>query len=180
MSRDFNIRINDPSIAAAWAAACKRCDDAEAAMIAELRAWGVKGARPDDGWVDRTNNNTGEAYPWFNDGVKPGDLYALGRPEKVRLVRIERIDTMWSGQQRFWFHPERCATCLCIVTTAMRPWPTIGDTPNALCATCAADVDRSRTAPLACQMKAPRWSATITRWLRKVLPCHHTRTCTAR
>ena len=61
------------------------------AWIAELRAFGVKAARPEDGWVDRKNNMVCMLYCDFNDGAGVGDLVALGDHKQHRIVRITGI-----------------------------------------------------------------------------------------
>jgi len=53
-----------------------------------LRANDVKAAHPDDGWVDRVANIVTMCYPQFDDGVRAGDVIALGSPSKHRLVRV--------------------------------------------------------------------------------------------
>lgn len=78
--------------------------------IAALRAAGVVGAHPDDGWVDRENNTVLFCYPQFDDGVKEGDLIALGWPQwgsakpQHRIVRVTGR-TVWQFQQRWAFEP---------------------------------------------------------------------------
>lgn len=185
------MNASNPAIAAQWEAVCKKNDDAEAAMIADLRSWGVKGAHPDDGWVDQDADSILPAYEWYNDGVKVGDTYALGSPDKVRLVIIERIGDVGglfvAGERvRYHFRSAGCATCMSLTAAGMRRWPTIGGAFHPLCASCMSDVDRSRTSGRttprtaksiaqwcrsACQMKAPRWSATIAGWIRKSFRC---------
>jgi hypothetical protein len=61
--------------------------------ITGLRIFGVKAARPDDGWVDRLANRLKMEYPDFDDGLQVGDLLALGCPWGVtRIVRVTRIE----------------------------------------------------------------------------------------
>jgi hypothetical protein len=77
--------------------------------IAGLRARGVKAAHPDDGWVDRDKNRVHLCYPDFNDGLKVGDLLALGWPWKdTRIVRITATEDMWLAPwvSPWWWHFE--------------------------------------------------------------------------
>lgn len=61
----------------------------ERAWVAHLRQMGISAAHPDDGWVDREANKIHLCYPQFNDGLKVGDLLALGSPTgRTRLVRV--------------------------------------------------------------------------------------------
>jgi hypothetical protein len=57
-----------------------------------LRSLGIKAAHPDDGWVDRAENNVIFCYPQFNDKPKVSDLVVLGSHynSKNRIVRITR------------------------------------------------------------------------------------------
>lgn len=78
--------------------------------IADLRKDGVKAAHPDDGWVDRERNKVHLCYPQFNDGLKVGDLLALGWPRThTRIVRV--TDTSENrlaigGPSPWYFHFE--------------------------------------------------------------------------
>ena len=56
--------------------------------IKQLREQNIKGAHPDDGWVDRENNILSPCYPQFWDRPIYGDRIALGTPQKFRIVRI--------------------------------------------------------------------------------------------
>lgn len=79
--------------------------------IASLRAAGVKAAHPDDGWVNRKDNYVQFAYPQFNDGVKAGDLIALGWPRwgdkkpKHRIVRLVEFRPARFGDGSWKFEP---------------------------------------------------------------------------
>jgi hypothetical protein len=66
----------------------RRMADEQRAWVAELRAQGVKAAHPDDGWVKRDRNTVHLCYPQFDDGLRAGDLLALGRPAEYRIVRV--------------------------------------------------------------------------------------------
>jgi hypothetical protein len=80
-----------------FARVCEEHRQRKTEWIEQLRADGVKAARPDDGWVDREADIvTGpDCYPDFNDGVEVGDLIALGDPKKYRLCRITDIRLRW-------------------------------------------------------------------------------------
>lgn len=56
--------------------------------VSSLRDAGFVGAHPDDGWVNRKNNEVVLQYPQFNDGITPGGRFALGWPGEWREVRI--------------------------------------------------------------------------------------------
>lgn len=90
-------------------AEAERSAAAKEAWIQKLRAQGVKMARPDDGWVDRENDviRGPHCYADFDDGVKVGDMVALGRPESYRLVRIIQIQPWGLFRDRFEWAYER-------------------------------------------------------------------------
>jgi len=66
-----------------------------------LRQIGVTAAHPDDGWVDRHNNEVILCYPRFNDGLKVGDVLALGDCDNYRLVKIIEHRIGWLGTN-YW------------------------------------------------------------------------------
>jgi hypothetical protein len=76
---------------------------AERTWIAELRAKNVTAAHPDDGWVDRTRDEVLLCYPQFDDGLKVGDLLALGDQNSYRLVRVVSSRNLVLGGVRFKF-----------------------------------------------------------------------------
>ena len=71
-----------------WNQIVDNWDGREREWIESLRRQGVKAAHPDDGWVDRKINKVSFCYPQFNDGVKGGDIIALGNHLKHRLVKV--------------------------------------------------------------------------------------------
>lgn len=83
-----------PDVVALFASVAGGMERDQAEWIAALRAAGVKAAHPDDGWVDREHNEVFFCYPQFDDGVKVGDLIALGWPQwsskkpQHRIVRV--------------------------------------------------------------------------------------------
>lgn len=65
---------------------------------AELRARGVSGAMPDDGWVDRDRDELRFVYPYFLYNAGVGSLIALGDWARYRVVRItERRQSFIAG-----------------------------------------------------------------------------------
>lgn len=71
--------------------------------INKLRSSGVKAAHPDDGWVNREYDFVSLCYPAFNDGLKAGDLVALGDQSSYRLVRILSCERTKLGIDRWFF-----------------------------------------------------------------------------
>lgn len=59
--------------------------------IGHLVDYGVKAAHPDDGWVDRENNEVSFAYPYFNLRPSVGDTIVLGDCSKCRIVQVDSI-----------------------------------------------------------------------------------------
>ena len=95
-----------------WGQVCRDSHEREQQWIRGLRAAGIKAAHPDDGWVNRKDNTVSFQYPQFNDGVKDGDLIALGWPDKYRIVRVTKATrsdkwTQWTGRVDYgaWFEP---------------------------------------------------------------------------
>lgn len=98
MTRDYTnasghtITVNDPkrsSIGESWMRIGREMEAEKKAWIADLRAYGVKAAHPNDGWVDREKHEVFLCYPQFNDGVTVGDTIALGSPgRKTLLVKV--------------------------------------------------------------------------------------------
>lgn len=88
---------------ARWHQICAAADAAEDKWIADLRIIGIKAAHPDDGWVDRKISNSHDfiqlQYPQFDDGLKVGDLIALGHPDRYRVRKVLDIKpkTWFSG-----------------------------------------------------------------------------------
>jgi hypothetical protein len=68
-----------------------------------LRSQSVKGAHPDDGWVNRQANELTLAYPQFLDSVKPGDLFALGWCDGHKLVKVKSISHDGGFYQKLLF-----------------------------------------------------------------------------
>lgn len=79
-----------PEFIALWRKVCDEQKLSEKQWVAELRAKGFKAAHPNDGWVNRKDNEVSLVYPQFNDGVSIGDLVMLGWPndKDCRPVRI--------------------------------------------------------------------------------------------
>lgn len=90
-SEDGLARSNDDGLILAWNQIGRMQAVDNDRWVAQLRAQGVKGAHPDDGWVDRVTNVVQFAYPRFDDGVEVGDRIALGTPKSYRLVEVTAI-----------------------------------------------------------------------------------------
>ena len=83
----------DPAIVARFDQICDDYDAREAKWVEWLRAYGIKAAHPDDGWVDRSGkyHTVQFVYPQFDDGVAEGDLICLGWHDRFRVVKVRRI-----------------------------------------------------------------------------------------
>ena len=86
------VRSSNPDIVSRWHQICDDQESAQHRWVAGLRERGFKAAHPNDGWVDRENNEINFNYPQFNDGAGVGDLVMLGQhfsnPEELRPVRL--------------------------------------------------------------------------------------------
>lgn len=84
-----------------WQDICKEAEARKEAWIQELRAQGFKAAHPNDGWVDRVNNEVFFAYPHFRDELNLYDKVMLGwdfEKKTQRPVRIVSKRVSLSGQ----------------------------------------------------------------------------------
>lgn len=89
-----------------WNEVAQKQIDDTATWISELRKNGVKAAHPDDGWVDREKNTVRMTYPQFNDGIKVGDVIALGWADRFRLVRVTgKTQSHLGNDNRYSFEP---------------------------------------------------------------------------
>ena len=61
------------------------------AWIKRLEQDGVKAAHPDDGWVDRKNDEVHLEYPNFLRKIEVGDRIALGTPKEYRIVTVTAV-----------------------------------------------------------------------------------------
>jgi hypothetical protein len=68
-----------------------------------LRSQHIKGAHPDDGWLDRENSQICLMYPQFLDEIQVGDLFALGTCNEYRIIKIIEIGDGWMGKPRLTF-----------------------------------------------------------------------------
>ena len=68
-----------------------------------LRSQHIKGAHPDDGWVDRENSQVCLMYPQFLDEIAVGDLFAIGSCDRHRIVKITEVGDDWMGKARLTF-----------------------------------------------------------------------------
>ena len=91
-----------PELRVAWNKACDDADREKREWIADLRARGFKASHPNDGWVNREENEVHLAYPQFDDGVQIGDKLMLGWPGPHSSLRPVRIT-----DERFGFSEMR-------------------------------------------------------------------------
>lgn len=92
----------DPAAKMIWRNICDDHEKLKQKAVQDLRALGVKLAHPDDGWVKRELDGSGEvspAYPLFDDGPKVGDLIALGHPDAATkiMVGIDSVPYAFTG-----------------------------------------------------------------------------------
>jgi hypothetical protein len=100
-----NCARGDPKFVALWHQICDQQDSDQRQWVAGLRAAGFKAAHPNDGWVNRTDNEVHLTYPQFNDGVGIGDLVMLGWPwnkKSWRPVRLIGVRVTALGQMQWW------------------------------------------------------------------------------
>lgn len=91
----------DAVLVALWGDICQEADRLDAEWIEQLRRDGIKAAHPNDGWVDRVNNQVGMVYPHFDDGAQVGDLMVIGWRSDLlnnRVVRITGKSKAMSGR----------------------------------------------------------------------------------
>lgn len=79
----------------------KEQEERKAKFVFLLRQLGVTASHPDDGWHDRNGNNFGLAYPYHNDGVKVGDMVALGNYDDFVVVKVEKISGWFSKKYHY-------------------------------------------------------------------------------
>lgn len=107
MSDDLrNCVSGDPKFVELWRRICDEADTSEREWIANLRDSGFKAAHPNDGWVDRKNNEVHFAYPQFNDGANAGDKVMLGwpgDPKSYRPIRLVELRPTFAGGQWWKF-----------------------------------------------------------------------------
>ncbi len=88
----------DPGAVKDWINQCNESESKEVEWIEKLRSEGYKAAHPDDGWVNRENNEVVLAYPQYNDGLKVGDKMILGsfrlysRPVLITGIRKNLLE----------------------------------------------------------------------------------------
>lgn len=83
-----------PEFVALWHQVNTSHNAARTTWITALRSIGIKACHPDDGWVDRSHpyhDWVTFCYPQFDDGVKVGDMIALGWPDRYRVRRVIEI-----------------------------------------------------------------------------------------
>jgi hypothetical protein len=93
---EFGTVRGEPGFIKTWIDVGNQMREEQKRWIAGLRVMGVKAAHPDDGWVNRTKAGRHDyvqfVYPQFDDGVKEGDLIALGWPGEFRVRKVIRIE----------------------------------------------------------------------------------------
>ena len=80
---------------------CRDAKENESIWIQKLRSLGIKGAHQDGGWHNREKNYFELSYPYFNDGVKTGDMFALGEPESFVVVTVSTTSGIWSKKYHY-------------------------------------------------------------------------------
>ncbi len=81
----------EPKFVALWNQICDEQDADQRKWIDGLRAAGFKAAHPNDGWVNRKDNEVFFSYPQFNDGAGIGDFVMLGWPWDKKSWRPVRL-----------------------------------------------------------------------------------------
>jgi hypothetical protein len=84
-----------PEFRNVWNSVCTQSESEEFRWIMALRSIGIKAAHPDDGWVNRSSpfyDLVQLINPYFNDGLKVGELLALGEPDHYRVRKIQAIE----------------------------------------------------------------------------------------
>ena len=100
-----NCVSGDPKFVALWHQICDEKDADQRRWVTALREAGFKAAHPNDGWVNRKDNEVFFSYPQFNDGAGIGDLVMLGWPwdkKSWRPVRLigKRVTAL--GKMTWW------------------------------------------------------------------------------
>jgi hypothetical protein len=75
-----NCVSGEPKFVALWHQICDKQTENEGEWVAGLLTAGFKAAHPNDGWVNRKDNEVFFSYPQFNDGAGLGDRVMLGWP----------------------------------------------------------------------------------------------------
>lgn len=76
---------------ALWQQLCDEQDTDRRKWVESLRTAGFKAAHPNDGWVNRQNDEVYFAYPQFNDGAGEGDAVMLGWASDKKSWRPVRL-----------------------------------------------------------------------------------------
>jgi hypothetical protein len=87
-----------------FAQICRESDRANERWVNNLISEGYDAAHPNDGWVDRENNNFILQYPQFNRGVKVGSKVMLGWHFDTKTHRpVEVVEIKTRGLTRYYF-----------------------------------------------------------------------------
>ena len=106
-----NCVSGEAKFVARWHQICDEQDADQRKWVDRLRATGFKAAHPNDGWVNRQDNEVHFAYPHFNAGAAIGDLVMLGWPwdkKSWRPVRLIGMRVTSLGKMVWW----QFQTCL--------------------------------------------------------------------
>lgn len=93
-----------------WNNICAQAEAGEFTWILQLRSIGIKAAHPDDGWVDRTTSSVHDFLtlqnPSFNDGLRVGELIAIGEPDHYRVRRVLSVQATRLSPLSFLLTPK--------------------------------------------------------------------------
>jgi len=90
---------------AVWHRLCDESACRRQEWIRALRQQGIRAAHPDDGWVNRADNEVHLCYPHFDDGLGVGDLLALGWESRGhRVVRVTGVRRTIMGLRWYRFN----------------------------------------------------------------------------
>lgn len=81
----------NPKFVSLWHQICDEQNNDQRKWVDGLRAAGFKAAHPNDGWVNRKDDEVYFAYPQFNDGSEIGDTVMLGWPWAKKSWRPVRL-----------------------------------------------------------------------------------------
>lgn len=101
----YMVRSSDVEFAQCWGQICAASKRSKNAWIAQLRREGVKAAHPEDGWIDRRMSVLQLVNAEYDDGVRVGDVVALGSSEDYRLVEITGFRRGTFGGEYWLFEP---------------------------------------------------------------------------
>jgi hypothetical protein len=86
-----SMKSNNSEYVQRWTDICIAQENEYNKWEEELKSKGVKLVHPDDGWVDREENELHPCYPRFDMDPQIGDTIVLGCPDKYRFVKVINI-----------------------------------------------------------------------------------------